>query len=115
MSLVSTGSISEYTCISGQPAYHPSRPDFGLTFYSPLNNDPGIWTSGNAWEAAGMTRVLATVSRSPLFYDGRHDATNLKYATPNLVNAIREIPDTSMRVLDPAGGGLLRNYLDYPT
>ncbi|KAK1231616.1 hypothetical protein PQX77_005261 [Marasmius sp. AFHP31] len=27
--------------------------------------DPGLWSTGNAWVAAGMTRVLATVMKTP--------------------------------------------------
>ncbi|KAH9828825.1 Six-hairpin glycosidase-like protein [Rhodofomes roseus] len=29
------------------------------------NVDTGFWSTGNAWAAAGMTRVLATIQRSP--------------------------------------------------
>ena len=81
----------------------------------PVNNDPGIWSTGNAWAAAGMMRVLATLVKAPahLFQDGHHDTTSLKHATANLVNAICEILDGSMRV--QPDGGLLRNYLDDPT
>ena len=81
----------------------------------PFNNDPGIWSTGNAWAAAGMMRVLATLVKAPppLLYDGPHDTTSLKYATANLVNAIREILEAAMRL--PADGGLLRNYLDDPS
>ena len=81
----------------------------------PFNNDPGIWSTGNAWAAAGMMRVLATLVKAPahLVQDGHHDTPSLKHSTANLVNAIREILDGSMRV--QADGGLLRNYLDDTT
>ncbi|KIM42480.1 hypothetical protein M413DRAFT_18686 [Hebeloma cylindrosporum] len=84
----------------------------------PVNNDPGIWSTGNAWAAAGMMRVLATLVKapSPLFEVGRYGTVSMTWkihATTNLVNAIREILDASMRV--STDGGLLRNYLDDPS
>ncbi|KAF8997775.1 hypothetical protein BDQ17DRAFT_1329230 [Cyathus striatus] len=30
----------------------------------PMNFDPGLWSTGNAWEAVGMTRVLTTVLKA---------------------------------------------------
>ncbi|KAG6806357.1 hypothetical protein H0H93_003118, partial [Arthromyces matolae] len=33
----------------------------------PVNNDPGLWSTGNSWAAAGMTRVLATLIKAPSF------------------------------------------------
>lgn len=95
------------------PTTHPAVAS-GLWTHirGPVSNDPGIWSTGNAWAAAGMMRVLATLVKAPphLFDDGRHDTTSLKHATADLVNAIREIIDASMRV--QTDGGLLRNYLD---
>ena len=84
----------------------------------PVHDDPGIWSTGNAWAAAGMMRILATLVKAPssLFDAGHHSPISITwkiYATANLVNAIRQILDASMRV--PADGGLLRNYLDDPT
>jgi len=98
------------------PITHPLLA-FGLWTHilGPVNNDPGIWSTGNAWAAAGMMRVLATLVKAPahLLQDRHHDTTSLKHATANLVSAIREILDGSMRV--QADSGLLRNYLDDPT
>lgn len=101
------------------PATHPVVAS-GLWTHirGPVSNDPGIWSTGNAWAAAGMMRVLATLVKAPpsLFDAGHRGTINITWktqATANLVNAIREILDASMRV--PTDGGLLRNYLDDPT
>lgn len=36
---------------------------------SEVANDPGHWSTGNAWAAAGMLRVLATIQASPFSSD----------------------------------------------
>lgn len=36
---------------------------------SEVANDPGHWSTGNAWAAAGMLRVLATIQTSPFSSD----------------------------------------------
>jgi hypothetical protein len=94
------------------PTTHPiAASGLWTHILGPVSDDPGIWSTGNAWAAAGMMRVLATLVKAPphLF----NNITSLKHATANLVNAIREILDASMRI--PADGGLLRNYLDDPS
>lgn len=103
MSLISTDSTSEYICISGQLTCRPSRCCLRTLDSHPTAQSTMILASGpveNAWEAAEMMCVPATVSRPPhLFCDGRHDTTSLRHATAtNLVNAIRETLDASMRV-----------------
>ncbi|GAP85164.1 putative six-hairpin glycosidase-like protein [Rosellinia necatrix] len=72
----------------------------------PRNQDLGIWSTGNAWAAAGMARVLATARRSPWAVD---------LAAP-LSAAIRAILDAAV-ALDAAEPAepLLRNYLDDAT
>jgi hypothetical protein len=107
---------------SSSPASPPNThallaSDLWTHILGPVNTDPGIWSTGNAWAAAGMMRVLATLVKAPhsLFHSGGY-YPNLawkKHATAKLVNAIREILDASMRL--PADDGLLRNYLDDPT
>ncbi|KAF8157098.1 hypothetical protein B0H34DRAFT_859672 [Crassisporium funariophilum] len=85
----------------------------------PQNADPGIWSTGNAWAAAGMTRVLATVIKAPSsLFTKKASPTQLSnawktQAVSDLTMAIREILDAAMRV--PTDGGLLRNYLNDPT
>ncbi|KAJ8085190.1 hypothetical protein PM082_003982 [Marasmius tenuissimus] len=42
--------------------------------------DPGLWSTGNAWVAAGMTRVLATVMKAPEYMSHR---TIERLSSPN--------------------------------
>lgn len=69
------------------------------------NQDLGFWSTSNAWAAAGMSRVLATILRWPTSR-GWTDEVNL------LTTYIREILDAAMRTDDDNTTGLLRNYLD---
>ncbi|KAJ2919020.1 hypothetical protein MD484_g1446, partial [Candolleomyces efflorescens] len=71
----------------------------------PQSQDTGLWSSGNAWAAAGMTRVLATVMKAPVA------ATNTTWqqgAITQLSGYIKEILDGAMA--SSHDGGLLRNY-----
>ncbi|KAJ7583998.1 Six-hairpin glycosidase-like protein [Mycena floridula] len=70
----------------------------------PVNMDPGLWSTGNAWATAGMTRVLATVMKSDLLPHGTQRA-----AVENLVTWIKEILDGVIAA--PDDNGLVRNYL----
>ncbi|KAF8996258.1 family 88 glycosyl hydrolase [Cyathus striatus] len=70
----------------------------------PQSQDKGLWSTGNAWAAAGMTRVLATVMKANLNISWRN------HAVDELTGYIKEIVDGVMHA--PADGGLLRNYLD---
>ncbi|KAI1273633.1 hypothetical protein F5Y07DRAFT_376174 [Xylaria sp. FL0933] len=72
----------------------------------PQNQDLGIWSTGNAWAAAGMARVLATAKKSPW---ARALASDLK----SLTATIRHILDAAI-ALDNAEPRepLLRNYLN---
>lgn len=72
------------------------------------NNDKGIWSTGNAWAAAGMSRVLATAKNSRLG------------ASQSL---LEKMVDNMQRILDGAiamdnaepDEPLLRNYLNDTT
>lgn len=72
----------------------------------PESQDLGLWSTGNAWAAAGMTRVLATVIKAPTaqYSNWRQEAID------SLTTWIKEILDGAMSA--PMDGGLLRNYLD---
>ncbi|KAI0913283.1 hypothetical protein F4823DRAFT_622287 [Ustulina deusta] len=72
----------------------------------PQNQDLGIWSTGNAWAAAGMARVLATARKSPW-------ASALASDLDGLTAAIRDILDAAI-ALDKAEPEepLLRNYLN---
>lgn len=69
------------------------------------NQDAGLWSTGNAWAAAGMARVLATAQHSQLRAD--------RALVARLTRSLRDILDGAM-ALDRAEPGqpLLRNYLN---
>ncbi|KAE9408880.1 hypothetical protein BT96DRAFT_848938, partial [Gymnopus androsaceus JB14] len=76
----------------------------------PVNLDTGVWSTGNAWAAAGMTRVLATVLKAPSsITNGWKDS-----AVADLTQWIKEILDGVIRgkAITMAPSGLLRNYLN---
>ncbi|CAA7268296.1 unnamed protein product [Cyclocybe aegerita] len=108
------------------PAYSPAKQPqstAGLWVHivGPENADPGLWSTGNAWAAAGMMRVLATVLKagSTLSSSWRHTAI------ADLTRMITDILDAAIRLqpqvqIEGYGGGgkdkgLLRNYLDDET
>ena len=83
----------------------------------PVNADSGLWSTGNGWAAAGMTRVLATVLKAPSKLYNHHptSANELSVSWKNqaindLTAFICEILDAAMRM--PMDRGLLLNYLD---
>ncbi|KAB8342746.1 hypothetical protein FH972_022344 [Carpinus fangiana] len=66
--------------------------------------DAGLWSTGNAWAAAGMARVLATLT------NWENGSSSCSSERDQLVSWIKEILDgAKTRSLDD---GLLRNYLD---
>ncbi|KAL1718315.1 hypothetical protein EV715DRAFT_201217 [Schizophyllum commune] len=75
----------------------------------PQSADPGLWSTGNGWAAAGATRVLATVLKSDL---GNKVAWKDE-AVNTLTTLIKEIVDGAMAM--PEDDGLLRNYLNDTT
>ncbi|EKG11057.1 Six-hairpin glycosidase-like protein [Macrophomina phaseolina MS6] len=72
----------------------------------PQSQDLGIWSTGNAWAAAGMARVLATAKKSPFAHE-------LAPAIAELGANIKVLLDGAMAVdaREPAEP-LLRNYLN---
>ncbi|TFK33972.1 Six-hairpin glycosidase-like protein [Crucibulum laeve] len=75
----------------------------------PQSADPGLWSTGNAWAAAGMTRVLATVLKAPIAHEPKNRVWQ-STAVLQLNTWIKEILDGAMHA--PADDGLLRNYLN---
>ena len=96
---------------------HPETA-FGLWEHivGPVNGDSGLWSTGNAWAAAGMTRVLATVLKAPSdLYNLPNPASDLSVdwklqAVHDLTTFVRDILDAAMYL--PTDEGLLLNYLD---
>lgn len=79
----------------------------------PESQDLGLWSTGNAWAAAGMTRVLATAKNSGLL-DGDAGADGGQPSVlEDLASAIRGILDSAIAA-DAAEPDepLLRNYID---
>ncbi|KAI0259577.1 Six-hairpin glycosidase-like protein [Gloeopeniophorella convolvens] len=65
--------------------------------------DPGHWSTGNAWAAAGMLRVLGTMQSSPF-------AGKLKHQIKDLGTWAADIHAAMYPHLQP--NGLFRNYAD---
>ncbi|KAF8129060.1 Six-hairpin glycosidase-like protein [Boletus edulis] len=65
--------------------------------------DNGHWSTGNAWAAAGMIRVLGTIQRSRF-------AVSLQQQQEDLASWIQEIHGGMYRYQDPSG--LFHNYAD---
>ncbi|KAG6868046.1 hypothetical protein C0993_007973 [Termitomyces sp. T159_Od127] len=86
----------------------------------PVKYDPGLWSTGNSWAAAGMTRVLATIMKAPaLPYSDDIAAQGFskwrEEAIGTLTNLIKEIVDGAIDA-GPAAydGKLIRNYYNKP-
>ncbi|KAF7981515.1 hypothetical protein HWV62_33081 [Athelia sp. TMB] len=67
--------------------------------------DPGHWSTGNGWAAAGMLRVLGTILNTPF-------AAAMKSETNDLVQWVGEIHAGMYAHLD--GTGVFMNYPDLP-
>ncbi|KAJ7437413.1 hypothetical protein FB451DRAFT_1006123, partial [Mycena latifolia] len=72
----------------------------------PQSADPGLWSTGNAWAAMGMARVLATVLKAPIALTTPWQGA----AVADLTAWIKEILDGARG--SPLDSGLLRNYLN---
>ncbi|KIJ06485.1 hypothetical protein PAXINDRAFT_182676 [Paxillus involutus ATCC 200175] len=68
--------------------------------------DNGHWSTGNAWTAAGMLRVLGTIQQSQY-------ANSFKSQQENLANWVQEIHSGIYPLLDSSG--LFHNYADNST
>ncbi|KAF9039464.1 hypothetical protein BDZ89DRAFT_945434 [Hymenopellis radicata] len=76
----------------------------------PQSYDPGHWSTGNGWAAAGMSRVLATIKASGVATWEGQDATWWASAETDLLGWITEILDAV--VGSQLDNGLVKNYLD---
>lgn len=77
----------------------------GLWHHTVLGNgtDPGHWSTGNGWAAAGMLRVLGTIKNSQY-------AGNFQNEQNNLTNWVLEIQDGMYSKI--RSNGLFGNYVD---
>lgn len=81
-------------------------------------NDPNVWLTSNAWAVAGMTRVLATISkwRPPL--ESPISAANARFldeGTKGLLDILTSMLECTMGQARDSASGLLENYLDGPS
>ncbi|KAF8067998.1 Six-hairpin glycosidase-like protein [Lyophyllum atratum] len=72
----------------------------------PQSQDTGLWSTGNGWAAAGMTRVLATVMKAPV----AEGTAWRQGAIDDLTHWILEILDGVIG--SSLDGGLVRNYIN---
>ncbi|KAI2617351.1 hypothetical protein GGR54DRAFT_203802 [Hypoxylon sp. NC1633] len=100
-----------YRDVLSVPAGAKSAAGLWHHIIGPQSQDLGIWSTGNGWAAAGMSRVLATAMKS-------HFATESDVASgiTQLKSIIRSILDGAI-ALDSAEPNepLLRNYLNDTT
>lgn len=123
---------TNFSTTPSPPLSHPSiASGLWVHIIGPQTTDPGIWSTGNAWAAAGMMRVLATLVKSPkeIFvhrhkklaeHDNKLTKAWKEQAIVDLTTAICCILDASIDLQplptdNSSGGGLLRNYLDDST
>ncbi|KAK7968928.1 hypothetical protein PG988_008001, partial [Apiospora saccharicola] len=78
----------------------------------PQTQDLGIWSTGNAWAAAGMARVLATALKFP----NSNNHSKVETGINTVKGIVRDILDAAIALDDaePAEP-LLRNYLNDTT
>ena len=76
----------------------------------PESNDPGQWSTGNGWAAAGMARVLKTIQVSGVGSWEGQEAEWWASAEADLLEWITQILDAVIE--SDLDGGLVRNYLD---
>lgn len=99
------------------PSSHPISATGLLTHIDgPVSDDPGIWSTGNGWYAAGTARVLATLLKAPssLFHNSAETSAKWRAgAAATLVSLIKEVLEGALRA--NTDGNLLRNYIDDTT
>ncbi|EDR06803.1 uncharacterized protein LACBIDRAFT_299692 [Laccaria bicolor S238N-H82] len=101
--------LQSYTqCQLYRQVLQPSSGGAWMHIMGPQNQDTGLWSTGNGWAAAGMTRVLATFLKSP--FAQQLNGTAQADAVEGLTGYVMEILDGAMS--SPMSFGLLRNYLN---
>lgn len=71
----------------------------------PQSEDNGLWSTGNGWAAAGMTRVLAAVLKAPI---AQSNPAWQQQVVSQLSSYIQEILDAA--IMSGFDCGLLHNY-----
>ncbi|KAI1388368.1 uncharacterized protein F4822DRAFT_443398 [Hypoxylon trugodes] len=102
---------SLYQQVLGVPSDAQSAAGLWHHIVGPQSQDLGIWSTGNGWAAAGMSRVLATAKKSRFAGNGGTSG-----AITQLKNIIRSILDGAIaRDNAEPNEPLLRNYLNDTT
>ncbi|KAG6847475.1 hypothetical protein H0H93_007878, partial [Arthromyces matolae] len=118
-----------YQCSAYRQILHynttsPSSPFTGLWDHilgPTYNVDAGLWSTGNAWAASGITRVLATVIKAPKIKGTTLNETLSiaqwrESAKGELTTLVKEIIDAVIDSGDASyENGLVRNYFNNPT
>ncbi|KAI0378368.1 hypothetical protein F5Y04DRAFT_148823 [Hypomontagnella monticulosa] len=100
-----------YRDVLGVPPSAKSAAGLWHHIIGPQSQDLGIWSTGNAWAAAGMSRVLATAKKSQFANNGK-----VKDGIGKLTSIIRAILDGAIaRDAAEPNEPLLRNYLNDTT
>ncbi|USP76942.1 hypothetical protein yc1106_04216 [Curvularia clavata] len=71
---------------------------------SDVKGDKGVWSTANAWAAAGISRVLATLAHSAFAPQMVEEQTKLRGLLQRTLDAVMDV--------DTHPSHLLRNYLD---
>lgn len=61
----------------------------------PNSPDGGSWSTGNAWAAAGITRVLATVMKAPMSQGWTTEISLLKSFIKEILDAVMTVGQVS--------------------
>ncbi|EUC50858.1 hypothetical protein COCMIDRAFT_409 [Bipolaris oryzae ATCC 44560] len=97
--------------IANLPSPHPFFPTYSFWAKGKesvkVKQDSGAWSTSNAWAAAGMARVLATLRHSPFAAATMEEQGSLRGMIRGIVDAARRVDSHPSR--------LLRNYLDDDT
>jgi len=72
------------------------------------SQDPGLWSTGNGWAAAGMLRVLLTINKSVF-------ASQFAPQVNDLVSWVSEIVNGAMPYQQLNASALIRNYINEST
>lgn len=96
-----------YRAVLKNDAY-ADEPYYGVWHHiiGPQSQELGLWSTGNAWAAAGMARVLATIMRAPVAYG----ASWKDQAVSDLTSWIKEIVDGVIG--SGLENGMVLNYMD---
>ncbi|OTB14859.1 hypothetical protein K445DRAFT_384246 [Daldinia sp. EC12] len=100
-----------YRDVLGVPTNAESAAGLWHHIIGPQSQDLGIWSTGNAWAAAGMSRVLATAKKSKHSGDEK-----IKTGITEVKNIIKAILDGAIeRDSAEPDEPLLRNYINDTT